>query len=458
MPALPRALRAVLVLLAGALVVGLAGVGTAAADPQPARTFSTAPDPLARYVGQVSCDPTTKPGTRALADLVLATYGAGRSSGITRACSVGGTSEHKEGRAWDWAMNAADPQQKAVADRFVAWLTGPDAQGVAAGNARRLGVMYVIWDRRAWEAYRADETPGSGWRSYTGASPHTDHVHVSLSWDGAFQRTSWWTGTAITSQDLGPCGVYAGEPAPPYSGPRYAACPPLQNRSADWLIKEGPAGPGAFTTRFAYGNIGDTALSCDTDGDGKDGVVIYRAGTWFLNGAARPGAPTATVAYGAAGMRPVCGDWDGDGKDGIGVYDGSSWSLRNTATPGAPDAFFQYGWPTAKVVVGDWDGDRKETVGVYDGSTWWLRNSNGPGAPDLLVGYGWPSARLVVGDWDGDGRDGIGVYDGARWWLRQTASAGAPDLLFEYGWSGVAPVPGKWSAGRDGVAVVAGAL
>lgn len=32
---------------------------------------------------------------------------------------------------------------------------------------------YVIWDRRIW-------TPDRGWHSYTGASPHTEHVHLSI--------------------------------------------------------------------------------------------------------------------------------------------------------------------------------------------------------------------------------------------------------------------------------------
>ena len=38
-----------------------------------------------------------------------------------------------------------------------------------------------------WKAY----APDKGWQAYTGASPHTDHVHFSLSWDGARAMTSW---------------------------------------------------------------------------------------------------------------------------------------------------------------------------------------------------------------------------------------------------------------------------
>ena len=118
-------------------------------------------------------------------------------------------------------LDARNASRRAAADDFALWLTGPDGSGQAAGNARRLGVMYVIWNRRIWSASDA----ASGWLPYSGASPHTDHVHVSLSWDGAFQRTSWWTGVAVAQHDVGPCMVYVGG-APAYSGPRYAACPP----------------------------------------------------------------------------------------------------------------------------------------------------------------------------------------------------------------------------------------
>jgi hypothetical protein len=40
-------------------------------------------------------------------------------------------------------------------------------------NADRLGVLYVIWNRQIW-------FPATGWKSYRGASAHTDHVHVSM--------------------------------------------------------------------------------------------------------------------------------------------------------------------------------------------------------------------------------------------------------------------------------------
>ena len=72
--------------------------------------------------------------------------------------------------------------------------------------ARRLGIMYIIWDSRMIRMY----DPGRGWTEYRGCQApanagasldttcHRNHVHMSLSWDGAAAITSWWTGAAQT--------------------------------------------------------------------------------------------------------------------------------------------------------------------------------------------------------------------------------------------------------------------
>jgi uncharacterized protein YbcI len=55
--------------------------------------------------------------------------------------------------------------------------------------------MYVIWNGYIWSNSSATSTA----RPYTGSNPHTDHVHISLSWFGAGKQTSWWTGVAVPS-------------------------------------------------------------------------------------------------------------------------------------------------------------------------------------------------------------------------------------------------------------------
>jgi peptidoglycan hydrolase-like protein with peptidoglycan-binding domain len=209
------------VTLAMALILGALGTGTAQAavpDPAPPSPLGVA-EGFTPYLPQVSCDPVAKPGTLALRSLLMATYG-GRDLGITRGCEIGALSEHKEGRAWDWGLSAAVPAEKALAQQFLDWLTAPGPNGMAAANARRLGVMYVIWNGKIWSAYRASQ----GWRAYSGGEAHAGHIHISLAWNGAMKQTSWWTGTT-GRVDYGPCVAVEGNPAPPWSAPRATPCP-----------------------------------------------------------------------------------------------------------------------------------------------------------------------------------------------------------------------------------------
>ncbi|MBW3086770.1 hypothetical protein KEM60_02999 [Austwickia sp. TVS 96-490-7B] len=183
--------------------------------PTPPVTLPLAVDRVAGYTPQISCDPTDKPGTLAYADLLKSWYPSGRY-GLSRACTEPGTSEHKDGRAVDFMMNAADPAQRRIADAIVGWITADGGM-----VARRLGVMYLIWNHRIWGSYDI----GAGWQPYTGPVPHTDHIHTSLTWDGAMKRTSWWTGVALTTWDEGPCRADIGELAPIHTTRNIEDCP-----------------------------------------------------------------------------------------------------------------------------------------------------------------------------------------------------------------------------------------
>ena len=83
------------------------------------------------------------------------------------------------------------------------WAGSPPNNGEMAA---RLGIMYVIYNRKIWASY------SPGWRDYTGADPHTSHIHISLSWNGARAHTSFWTGRTWPL-DYGSCQVFAGQPA-----------------------------------------------------------------------------------------------------------------------------------------------------------------------------------------------------------------------------------------------------
>jgi hypothetical protein len=131
--------------------------------------------------------------------IVLQRYPGTGTGGISRGCEIGGQSEHKEGRAWDWGVNAAYASDRAKVQDLFDWLLAEDRYGNDAAMAKRLGIMYVIWNRKIWGSW-------GGWSTYCVQKPrgcidpedkdlrhpHTDHVHFSMSWAGAKMQTTYW--------------------------------------------------------------------------------------------------------------------------------------------------------------------------------------------------------------------------------------------------------------------------
>ena len=195
------------VLGAGLVLTSAAPAGAAAVPSTPSGLPSSA-EALQPYVGQLGCDPVAKPGVRAFSSMLLTTYRTTSSLGIVRDCGIGGASEHKEGRAFDWGVSAYNPTHVAEVKAVTGWLLETNGT-VRAERARRLGVMYMIWNRKIWKAYQIDR----GWQDYTGASPHTDHVHFSFGWNAARQRTSWWT-KQVAPVDYGPYSTSQPAPVP----------------------------------------------------------------------------------------------------------------------------------------------------------------------------------------------------------------------------------------------------
>ena len=167
---------------------------------------------FAAYVPQASCDPQWRKGIRQFRDLVMKTYPWTQDWGSLRDCTDDGISEHLDGRAWDWHVDVGKPKEFAAATDLINWLMAKGPDGKQAYWARRLGIMYIGYNHRIWGSYRASE----GWRVLGNSNPHTDHVHFSFSWEGAFGRTSFWTGKPAV-RDYGPCRPYQGEPAVLYS-------------------------------------------------------------------------------------------------------------------------------------------------------------------------------------------------------------------------------------------------
>jgi hypothetical protein len=156
------------------------------------------PEDYARYEGQTRCEKRAQPGTRELADWINRRFDGGTAVASLRACT-GGVSEHKDGRAIDWSMDATRASDRAEVDRFLRKLFKADANGEKDARARRMGVMYVIWDDHMYASYRNEFAPSDYLsssckrkRDCSKTLRHRDHVHISLSKAGGRAETSWY--------------------------------------------------------------------------------------------------------------------------------------------------------------------------------------------------------------------------------------------------------------------------
>jgi hypothetical protein len=228
----PTARRSVLTVIAVLLALIVTTTPAAAATakaPKAPRTFSATIEGFAAYVPQTSCDPHVKSGTAKLAALLVRTY-PGTTWASAYACGTDGTpSEHYEGRAIDWMTSVRDHQQHADARAFIKWLLATDKYGNPAAMARRLGVMYVIFNNRMWgswsdqwEEYNGCAAKKMQARAYDNAC-HRTHVHISLSWDGARGKTTFWTGK-VSPTDFGPCVQKGHKYAPKWTKANLTGC------------------------------------------------------------------------------------------------------------------------------------------------------------------------------------------------------------------------------------------
>ena len=201
-------------------------------------------DGLASYVGQTTCLSKPQPGVADFKEMILDAFPETGDLGIMRACNNGGTSEHKEGRAWDWWVLSWEADEKAMADGVLAALLETDECGNKHALARRLGIMYMVWNKRIWKAYQSSK----GWQNYSGSNPHTNHVHFSFSWAGAKKQTTYWTGE--------------GTPGSPEGLP---TCTPAAVAGAEGeVFKDMPKGAFGYDAAIALAEAGITN-GCKTD-------------------------------------------------------------------------------------------------------------------------------------------------------------------------------------------------
>lgn len=210
----------VLVAAAALLLSGLA-VLPASAPPATAMPIEGFPS----YQPQQTCKPKAKRGTVMLSKHLMNRYQGSGSSGISRSCAASGVSEHKEGRAFDWRISARSKRDRGYATHFIKRLTATDKRGNTKALARRMGIMYLIWNDRIWSASRRYSprpylhSACSSRKSCSATLRHRDHMHISLTWKGARARTSWYrkrlgTSTPSTPPKPAPEPQPQPEPAP----------------------------------------------------------------------------------------------------------------------------------------------------------------------------------------------------------------------------------------------------
>ncbi len=205
MGAIVRAVILLSVSLSLALAMTLSGSLAASAEDGRDTVTSSAPylmpvEPYAGYQPQTTCLRTPKTGVLMLADWLVA-RGGGYGT-ISRSCEGSSTSEHKESRAFDWVLDANSPTDQVLAATLLDELLAPDDTGEPSALARRMGIMYVIWDDQMYASYDgfvAKRYLSSGCRNRRTCSPtlrHRDHMHISLTRQGAKGATSWYAAQA----------------------------------------------------------------------------------------------------------------------------------------------------------------------------------------------------------------------------------------------------------------------
>lgn len=153
---------------------------------------------FADYQPEQKCSPRAKPGAAYVSDWLVRTYGGTRGR-IGSTCSDA-VSEHQEGRAVDWGNDATRKADRKRVARFLRDVTAEDHRDRPAARARRMGIMYIIWNDRmyaAWDGFEPERYLSSSCKSRKKCSKtlrHRDHVHISFTRRGGFGNTSWFDG------------------------------------------------------------------------------------------------------------------------------------------------------------------------------------------------------------------------------------------------------------------------
>ncbi|MFJ6722310.1 hypothetical protein [Streptomyces sp. NPDC091259] len=217
-----------------------------------------------------------------------------------------------------------------------------------------------------------------------------------------------------------------------------------RSAGSTFYISNTSGGLGGYA---GFGTEGDTPLTGDWNGDGKDTFAVYRPSdqTFYLTNDNN----TVAVArkLGNPDDIPLVGDWDGNGTDTIGIYRPSDQTFYLTNDNNTVTITRRMGIDGDKPITGDWNGDGKDTIGIYrpDDTTFYLSDSNATASVDHTVKFGNPGDIPVKGDWNGDGTDKVGVYRPAESDFFGAAKD-SNTLIYQarFGNPGDTPITGAW--------------
>ncbi len=223
-----------------ALSFGLLGGRAAIAAKSPYTPVFTAPvEPYPTWTSELGCHDGVRPGVTATIEQILRpTYGGADWRFLTqRACSPSIQQGHDDGTSLDWMNRYDKAEEKANVEAFLGWLMATDSQGNTRALARRLGVMYLIWNNQFFGMYDAEE----GWTPYNlqvsgvrtpcaqlpaaayDTSCHRDHLHISYTPAGAAMETSYWKQGDVNKPTSSPLPTTPS--APPTSTPSTPSLP-----------------------------------------------------------------------------------------------------------------------------------------------------------------------------------------------------------------------------------------
>jgi hypothetical protein len=209
-------------------------------------------------------------------------------------------------------------------------------------------------------------------------------------------------------------------------------------------------GEYAYSFDGHFGQVGDTPLLGDFDGDGAADVAVYRPGspasTWYI---AFSSGGVGEIPWGDAGSGdvPVIGDYDGDGIIDIAVYrpgdPASTWFARLSSGGFDVRQFGDAGLGDG-IAPADYDCDGKVDIAVRrpqpDGSTVFYLWSSFLGQV-FYNHYGQTTDLFSAGDYDGDDCSDFVLFrlEGNQWHLYVDSFSGFYSITIEGLANGVHP-------------------